>query len=161
MGIAEIYRGASEKPLSGPRINLEEAMERLKTIFQRKGVVLAYLFGSYARGEANNTSDIDIAIFLDCERKELYSLYRDLLLRIYEALGTERVDLLLLNDATIVIQFEIISQGRLIYSRDDHELNVYEINVIRKFQDTVYLRKVQNDYLKKRAKEWYSKKKVF
>lgn len=161
MGIAETYRGPSGNPLPGLSIDLKEAMERLKTIFQQKGVVIAYLFGSYASGEAKATSDIDIAVLLDCEREKLYSLYRELMLGVYEALGTERIDLLLLNDAPICMRFEIISQGKLIYSCDDQELNIYEMNVISKFQDTIYLRKVQNDYLKKRAKEWYSKKKVY
>jgi len=31
------------------------------------------------------------------------------------------------------------------------------MDVIRKYQDTAYLRAVQDEYLRKRAKQWYSK----
>ena len=160
MGTTETYQGPSGKPLPGLKMGLKEAMERLKVLFQRKGVVLAYLFGSYARGEVRATSDIDIAVLLDRNKKELYPSYLELMLGIYETLGTERVDLLLLNGAPLTLQFEIISQGQLIYFRNDQELNTFEINVIRRFQDTAYLRMVQNDYLKRRAEEWYSRKRA-
>jgi len=160
MGIAEAYRGPSGSILPGLQIDLKEALERLKTLFQQKGVSLAYLFGSYVHGEVRTTSDIDIAVLLGCEKNELYSYYRELMLGIYETLGTERIDLLLLNDAPPSLQFDLISQGQLIHFRSEQELNDFEMNVIRKFQDTAYLRAVQNDYLKKRVKEWYSEKRV-
>lgn len=160
MGLAESYRGPSGMILPGLRVDLEEALERLRDLFQQKKVALAYLFGSYAHDEAGAASDIDIAIFLDCNGKELYSSYRESMLGVQEALGTERFDLLLLNDAPPVLQFEAISRGQLIYSRDEQVLNTFEMSVIRKFQDTAYLRAVQNDYLKKRAKEWYSGKRA-
>lgn len=158
--ITESYEGSSGKMLPGLNIEIKEALQRLETLFKRKRVVLAYLFGSYARDEARTSSDIDIAVLLDCENGQLYLSFKDLMLSIYETLGTERIDLLLLNDSSLSMRFEIISQGKIIYFRDDEELNAFEMNTIRKFQDTAYLRIVQNDYLKKRAIEWYSKKKV-
>ncbi|MCK4394633.1 nucleotidyltransferase domain-containing protein [Candidatus Bipolaricaulota bacterium] len=161
MGTTEFYRGPSGGILPGLQVDLKEALERLKDLFQRRGVALAYLFGSYAHDEARAASDVDIAILLYCSGKELYSAYRELMLGVREALGTERFDLLLLNDASPTLQFEIISQGRLVYSRDEQVLNSFEMGTIRRFQDTAYLRAVQNDYLKERAREWYSRKKVF
>jgi predicted nucleotidyltransferase len=160
MGIAESYRGPSGSILPGLRVDLEETLERLRHLFQRRGVALAYLFGSYVHEKVRATSDIDIAVLLDRSKEGLYSSYRELMLGVREALGTERFDLLLLNDAPPALQFEIISQGQLIYSRDEQVLNAFEMNVIRRFQDTAYLRAVQNDYFKKRAKQWYSRKKV-
>ena len=160
MGLVESYRGPSGKILPGLRADLEEALGRLMELFHQGGVALAYLFGSYAHGKVRSSSDIDIAILLERTEEGLYSSYREVMIGIREALGTERFDLLLLNHAPLTLLFEIISQGRLIFCRDEEVLNSFEMDVIRRFQDTAYLRKVQNDYLKKRAREWYSKRKA-
>ena len=69
--------------------------------------------------------------------------------------------MLLLNSASPSLKFEIIRSGQLLYARNEQELNAFEMEAIRKYQDTAYLRAVQNDYLKKRVKEWYSEKKAF
>ena len=109
MGIAADYRGPSRKTLPGIRINATEITEKLRPLFvQRKEAVLAYLFGSYARGKARETSDIDVAVLLepDVKGEKLYDVYRDLFLSICEALGTERFDLVLLNRAPLSLRFE-------------------------------------------------------
>lgn len=54
---------------------LSQLKSSLTPILQENGVVSAYLFGSYARGEAKKTSDIDLAIrFSKKERKSLFDL---------------------------------------------------------------------------------------
>ena len=73
MGLAESYRGPSGKILPGLRANLEEALGRLRELFQQRGVALAYLFGSYAYGKVSSSSDIDIAILLERSKEGLYS----------------------------------------------------------------------------------------
>ena len=74
--------------------------------------------------------------------------------------GTERFDLVLLNRALLPLRFEIVSQGKLIYARDEETLNGFKIDVIRKYQDTAYLRTVQDQYLKERVRQWYSKERA-
>lgn len=163
MGIAADYRGPSGKTLPGVKINATEITEKLRPLFvQRKEAVLAYLFGSYAREKARETSDIDVAVLLepDVKGEKLYDVYRDLFLSICEALGTERFDLVLLNRAPLSLRFEIVSQGKLIYARDEETLNSFKIDVIRKYQDTAYLRTVQDQYLKERVRQWYSKERA-
>lgn len=80
MGIAKSYRGPSGMILPGLRMDIKEALEKLRNLFQRKGVTLAYLFGSYVHDEAGTTSDIDIAILPDRSKEGLYSSYRELML---------------------------------------------------------------------------------
>ncbi len=41
---------------------VEEIKEMIYNIFKKYGIEKAYIFGSYARGEANKQSDIDIMI---------------------------------------------------------------------------------------------------
>ncbi|MCL2421536.1 MAG: nucleotidyltransferase domain-containing protein [Defluviitaleaceae bacterium] len=44
---------------------VEEIKGRLTPIFEEKGVIRAVLFGSYAKGEATDESDIDIVAHVD------------------------------------------------------------------------------------------------
>jgi len=59
------------------------------------------------------------------------------------------------------MQFEVIRTGELLYARTEQVQYAFEMNVIRKYQDTAYLRAVQNEYLKKRVQQWYSGKKAY
>ena len=47
--------------------SIEEIKNKLRPIFEEKGVIRAILFGSYAKGEATEESDIDIAAYVDDE----------------------------------------------------------------------------------------------
>jgi len=44
---------------------VEEIQRKLTPIFEKKGVVRAILFGSYAKGEATSESDVDIVAYVD------------------------------------------------------------------------------------------------
>ena len=41
---------------------IEEIAERVRPVAQRYGITRVYLFGSYARGEATEESDVDLMI---------------------------------------------------------------------------------------------------
>lgn len=45
-------------------LTIEEIKKRIAPICERYGIRVAYLFGSYARGEATATSDVDLRIEL-------------------------------------------------------------------------------------------------
>lgn len=44
-------------------------IEAIKNYFKTRPVLKAYLFGSYASGQANNKSDIDILVDLDYSKR--------------------------------------------------------------------------------------------
>jgi len=44
---------------------IEEIRSKLTPIFEEKGVLKAVLFGSYAKGEATDESDVDIVAHVD------------------------------------------------------------------------------------------------
>jgi len=163
VGVASDYRGPSGRILPAAIVDADEIVRRLCPVFAGQNkVLLAYLFGSYARGDSGTWSDVDLAVFLrpGIKGDELFEVYRGLYLAIRNALSTERFDLLLLNRASLLLKFEVVSWGRLIYARSEEVLNSFEIDVIRRYQDTACLRKVQNWYFQERIRQWYSKGRV-
>lgn len=86
------------------------------------GVVSAYLFGSHVEGRAHRESDLDIGILLD---RRIYPTTRDrfdarLVLggSIGRAAGTERVDVVILNDAPPQLGRRIVTEGRRVFCAD-------------------------------------------
>ncbi len=161
MGMKDDYRGPAGKVLPGLQLELAEALNRLKKLFATKGIIVAYLFGSYAQDRATPSSDIDLAILLPGDKASSSEFYQKLITAIRDNIGTERFDLLILNHATPTVQYEVINTGIVIYARSEKEQEHFEMKTRQKYLDTAYLRKVQNQYLKKRVEQWYSKKKAF
>lgn len=146
MGIKE--RWFRFKPLPS---DISERIERLKPLFEREGVRLAYLFGSLSSG--GQGQDVDIAVLPgDGDFSQLRQ-------EIGEVLGTERLDLLNLKGASPLLRFEVIRSGRLIYRRDDQTENDFEMEVLRQYRDTAYLRARQATLLQRRTKQWLSRRK--
>lgn len=109
-------------------------------------VTFAYVFGSQARGTAGPLSDVDIAVFLDrglC----CFDWRLRLMERLAMAMGTERFDLVILNDASPVLRYEVVRDGLVI--KEDKKRRVdFETRALAEYLDTAYLRARQRTYLK-------------
>jgi hypothetical protein len=67
-------------------------------------------------------------------------------------LGTERFDLIILNDASPVLKYEVVRQGRVI--KEDKKRRVeFEAKALGEYLDTAYLRKTQQTYLKEQLRQ--------
>ena len=60
-----------EKDVSPDVLTIKQIKERTFPVFKKYKINEIYLFGSYARGEANNNSDVDIY----CERGDAQSFF--------------------------------------------------------------------------------------
>lgn len=83
---------------------IDEIKQLTKNIFKKYGVEKAYLFGSYARGEAKKNSDIDIMI----KKGELQSLLQ------LSGLGNDLTE-------TLRKEFDIITEETFTSGQDKHE----------------------------------------
>lgn len=82
------------------------------------GVSCAYLFGSYARGRARASSDIDLAILLASDPPStLDGLHLGLADRLTSAIGRP-VDLVVLNHAAVDLVHRVLRDGDLVLERD-------------------------------------------
>ena len=76
-------------------LTVQQIKETVAGYFKDKPVKEVYLFGSYARGEAKEDSDIDLGIVMDDTRMNLWQ-YAGMALGLEESLN-RRIDLVEIN----------------------------------------------------------------
>jgi len=104
-----------------PRALQEEAIARIIGAFPE--VQAIYLFGSVARGEARDQSDVDLAIL--AERAVDAVLLWETAQEIADAVGRE-VDLLDLRAVSTVMRMQVISRGERVDCRDEMAAETFE-----------------------------------
>lgn len=90
-------------------------IETIKKYFETRPVLKAYLFGSYARNEADFQSDIDILVDLDYSQRiglQFIQMKIDL-----EKLLNNKVDLVSSNGLSPYIKPIVEKEKQLIYAR--------------------------------------------
>ena len=61
-----------ENDINPSILTIKQIKERIKPVMEKHGIKNVYLFGSYSRGEAKSTSDVDIY----CEKGDVDNLYK-------------------------------------------------------------------------------------
>lgn len=129
---------------------------RLGSFFEgRPEVVFAYLFGSQAKGTAGPISDVDLAIFIDplcTPQTGAFGYQSDLSVELQSLLEKE-VDLIILNDASTMLKYQVLRDGSLIYCRSEKERQRFHEQTVAQYLDFQPFLKVQSYYLHKRLAE--------
>jgi predicted nucleotidyltransferase len=141
MAIKERWKGFAD--LSP---DIKQKLQQLPPLLEKHGVLLAYLFGSLCRHVAtgDTANDVDLAVW--SPDMPAYRLREP----IADCLGTERLDLVDLQRASPVLRFEILRAGQPFYVADEDFQQRYELQTVRVYQDTAYLRRRQREILKER-----------
>ncbi|NLI12478.1 MAG: nucleotidyltransferase domain-containing protein [Peptococcaceae bacterium] len=86
-----------------------------------KEVVSLYLFGSYAEDKQTPASDVDLAVLLEMDfpAERYFEKKLELLSIVTSSLKTGEVDLIILNQAPPFLSYQILSKGRLLFTRED------------------------------------------
>jgi uncharacterized protein len=133
----------------------EGALSRLVGAVDREGVVAAMLIGSQARGEAGPLSDVDVGVWHEPGLDPAARLH--LRLRLADAaaraLGTDEVDIAMLNDATPLMRHRAIRDGRPLVERDHEERVRLETRAILDYLDTAPLREEMGRGVRRRLQE--------
>jgi len=90
-------------------------IESIRDYFKTRPVLKAYLFGSYARNQANNQSDIDILVDLDYSQR-IGLLFIQMKIDLEKILGT-KVDLVSSNALSQYIKPLVDNEKELIYAK--------------------------------------------
>jgi predicted nucleotidyltransferase len=102
----------------------------------RSDVLVAYLFGSRARGTAHDGSDVDVAVLVRGEpAATLDGLGMDLLVELERKLGC-RVDLVVLNRAPWDLVHRVLRDGRVVLERDRSARIQFEVRARNQYFDT-------------------------
>ena len=114
----------------------EEVREFLN---KQKHVKLAYLFGSVAEGKEGKLSDVDIAVFLDesLSKKERFDLQLKLISGLTGILKTDRIDLIIMNDAPLLLKYNIIKHGKILKDSIETRVKV-ESRILSDYLDMKY-----------------------
>jgi predicted nucleotidyltransferase len=98
-----------------------ELSRRVAAILAPRDEVLeAYLFGSRATGRAQPHSDIDVAVYVD-ERRAAHGGFgyaAELATALIAGLGTNDVDVVVLNGADPLLYHRVLRDGRRVLARD-------------------------------------------
>jgi predicted nucleotidyltransferase len=136
----------------GPIGPIEDYLPQLKTVFEKYGVVLAYLYGSQAMGKAGPLSDVDIAVLFARAVPEDERFDRVLRL-IGDLMGVFKRDDVFVADldkGTPLLNHRVCSRGRVIYCVDERERAAFVLRVLQQYVDTEPLRREQNRYLREK-----------
>ena len=110
----------------------------LSSVFEKVGIVqFAYFFGSVAKGDNTNLSDMDIAVYLrDVDPMAVFDVKLSLHGDICRALNRNDVDLVVLNTvANNMLIEDIIRHGVVIYDRDIDAREDYEVTSLHQAID--------------------------
>lgn len=131
------------------------ALERLSHALDREGVVAAMLIGSQARGNPGPLSDVDIAIWHDpsLDSRGRFDLQLRLASDAGHALGTDEIDIVMLNHAPPLMRHRAIRDGKRLVERDHNERVRLETRAILDYLDTAPLRAELGRGVRRRIRE--------
>lgn len=120
-----------------------ELIDRLRDclleLLRERPVMLAYLYGSQVEGRTTRFSDIDIALVLN--PKHGLSAYERFMLELMigddldTRYGIRGADVRSIDNAPLRVQGRILTQGQLLYSRNEDFRVDYEVHTRRLYFD--------------------------
>ncbi len=112
---------------------------------------LAVLHGSRATNSARDDSDFDLALLLDYDLKrdalESGVLKRSLMHKLMQFLSSSRVDLTILNVASIYLAYEVTQRGILLFEAEEEAYAGFVSLVIRRLSDERLFREAEKKYI--------------
>ena len=119
-------------------------------IFSKYPVMFAYLYGSYAAGIVHPHSDLDIGIYIENLQENMHlELELSLSLEFDNLLKTKAAsEVRIINKLPLVILGDIVTEGVLIYSRDEILRVDFETSVRSSYFDFLpVIRRFNREYI--------------
>lgn len=125
-------------------------LDELQNLFVKHGVVLAYLFGSQAEGNARPDSDIDIAVLLPAESwpESFFDVRLSLTNELIGVFHKSEIDVVVLNEAPPLLAHEITCLGHIIYEDPvTQPADQFAVEAFQRYSDTQSIRDIRDTYL--------------
>ena len=132
---------------------ITQNQKSLSSYFEnRKEVIFAYLFGSFAKNTNNKLSDVDIAVFVNeanMPDEPDYGYEAEMITDLMGILKLNEIDVVLLNKAGLLLKYQVIRYGKILFCRDEQKKHEFIFCVRQEYLDTQHIRDTSNYYLKK------------
>ncbi len=134
-------------------MNLFEKQSQLNQLFAQSPVNAAYLAGSLSnRTSFGHLTDVDIAILLMEQIKSDqfldYQLY--FFSELAKRLDSESIDVVILNQASLLLKLQVIRYGQILFSRDEKSRISFETKAVMDYLDFKKFDEIQNQALGRR-----------
>lgn len=97
-------------------------------------IVFAYLFGGLAENRITQLTDVDLAVYIKSS-EDLPKIKIDILDNLMRILGTDEIDLVILNKASLPLAARIINKKRLLTDKDPFFRHKFESLTLREYFD--------------------------
>lgn len=127
-------------------------LSKIKNVFFKHNVELAYLFGSQARKKTTPLSDVDFAVLFNVQvpPQEYGDLQARIISELMLILKRSDIDVVALNNTTPLMKFLVINQGEIVFCSNNQARVKFEVEARREYFETEPIRRIQNEAFKKR-----------
>jgi predicted nucleotidyltransferase len=118
--------------------NLDKYRQALEAYFALlDSVVLAYLFGSHARGKAGPLSDVDVAVLLAGQPDDArcFDMRLEIIGGLMDILHINDVDVAILNQVPLALRYRVVRDGILLFCRDRQAMVAFKAQTVIEYLD--------------------------
>jgi predicted nucleotidyltransferase len=124
----------------------QELVDRLRSsLAARPEILEAYLFGSQARQAGQPHSDVDVAVYVDPDRRveTVFGYAAELTSELVALLKSNDVDVVVLNQAPPLLYHRVLRDGLRLFTRDARATTTREGRALSRYCDYLpHLRKI-------------------
>ena len=127
---------------------MELDKEKISLLAAQYNLALVILFGSHSREESTPMSDTDIAVLIDTNARDIsYKLELAMLLDFQKVVNNGEVDLVLLNKATPFLKYQVATEGKLLFEKQNDLYVEFMIKAMKEYEDVRHFEKYYNEIL--------------
>lgn len=125
--------------------NIHQKVSLLNDYFLHdSNLIFAYLFGGMVKNRPSPLGDVDIAVYV----KDIKKLdYLEMFGKIADILGTDEIDLVILNNAPLSLAGRILQGRKVLVDKKPFVRHLFESRILREFFDFTIK---ERDILKRR-----------
>ena len=117
--------------------------ELLSNFCKKYAVIMMLLFGSRAREQHTENSDLDLAVLSTLEELN----YDKMTMELMELFPGYSLDVVLLDRCDPMLKFEIISSYKILFCRDDDTFINFYLSAVKMHHDLKKFYTLEKDYL--------------